>query len=142
MTLTELTLAANVYTDENFNAATTRAYANEAIARANIALKAKLPYFSDTDDNADYTALDEMWLRTYVVPYIAYSIKMNDGSLNEADRFNVRWQEALYSLRREKQTAIAEAYQGTGFKNGYKIEQHSWMGSAPTSSFRDIYKGD
>lgn len=142
MTLTELTLAANVYSDENFNTSVTRVYANEAIARANIKLKAKLPYFSDTDDNADYAALAEEWLRGYVVPYIAYSIKMNDGSLNEADRFNVRWQEGLYLLVREKRTAIDEAYRGTGFINGYKIEQHGWMGTAATSSFRDIYNGD
>lgn len=121
MNLTELTVIANDYTDENFSETITLQFANEAIAKINIELKSKLPYFNGTED---YLALDEAWLRTVVVPYIAYSIKMNDGSLNEAMIYEGRWKEGLFTLRKNKRDAILEEFQTDSFANAFKITQY------------------
>ncbi len=124
MNLAQITTAANVYTDENFNTTTAQTYANEAIAKINIELKAKLPFFG-IDTNDDYTALDEKWLRTTVVPYVAYSIKMNDGSLNEADRFLRQFNQGMFTLKNNKRLAISENFRDEGFLNGYKIKAYN-----------------
>jgi hypothetical protein len=124
MNLAQITQAANVYTDENFNVNISQVYANEAIARINIELKTKLPSFLEATSD-DYTALPEKWIRTVIVPYVSYSIKMNDGSLNEADRFLQQFNQGLFSLKNNKHIVITENYQDTGFKNGYKIKPYS-----------------
>lgn len=124
MNLAQITAAANVYTDENFNTTTVQTYTNEAIARINIELKAKLPFFNvDTSD--DYSALAEQWIRTVIVPYVAYSIKMNDGSLNEADRFLRQFNQGMFTLRNNKRLAIQENFRDEGFLNGYKIKAYN-----------------
>lgn len=124
MNLSQITAAANVYTDENFNTTTAQIYANEAIAKINIELKAKLPFFG-IETNDDYTALDEKWLRTVVIPYVSYSIKMNDGSLNEADRFLRQFNQGLFTLKNNKRLAIEESFRDDGFLNGYKIKAYN-----------------
>jgi hypothetical protein len=142
MTIQELTQIANDYTDENFSETLVRTYANEAIANINADLKATLPYFQ-ADSVLDYTALDEKWLRVYVAPYIAWSIKMNDGSLNEADRFLMRVREGFRKLQNNKIAAIDEDYREGDFLNGYKIQSHNYMGKDVSySTFRKVFEGD
>ena len=114
MNLTDLTAIANGYTDENFSTTLTKLYADEAISQINIELRTNLPAFP-ASASISYTALSDDWLKTVVALYMAYSIKMNDGSLNEADRFFVRYQNVLSTLKKEKSYAIPVAYQGDGF---------------------------
>ena len=114
MNLVDLTAIANSYTDENFSTTLTKLFADEAIATINTELKANLPAFPASASTA-YTALSDDWLRAVVAPYIAYSIKMNDGSLNEADRLYIKFQRAFQTLKKEKSTAIPVAYQSASF---------------------------
>ena len=141
MTLNAITAAANAFTDETATQALTMSFANEAIAKINAQLKTKLPYI---DAQADYTALDEKWVRVVVIPYVAYSIKLNDGSLNEADRFLMSWQDGLNSLRRDKWDAIDEDYREPAFYNAHQIQQHTgWYGRKQRpSNWRTMYEGD
>jgi hypothetical protein len=109
MTITDITRIANNYTDEVFTASVCLDFANEAIAKINAALGAKLPYYSPT---ADYSSdiLGEEWQRTVIVPYVSYSIKLNDGSINESQiNFLQRYEEGLKELRKNKKTAISAA---------------------------------
>jgi hypothetical protein len=104
MTITEITRIANNYTDEIFTTSVCLDFANEAIAKINVTLGATLPYMSLT---SDYTALDEQWIRTVIVPYVSYSIKLNDGSINESQiNFLQRYEQGVKELRKNKKQAI------------------------------------
>lgn len=123
MTLTELTVQANNYTDENFDTETTIGFANQAISKINLYLKSTLPLF--TDPSNDYVAIGIEWQHAIIVPYICWAIKMNDSSISEAREFLMQYQEGLDILRKNKRSAIPEAYQGSGFKSVYPITQHT-----------------
>jgi hypothetical protein len=104
MTITEITRIANNYTDEVFATSVCLDFANEAIAKINVSLGATLPYMNLT---SDYTALDEQWIRTVIVPYVSYSIKLNDGSINESQiNFLQRYEQGVRELRKNKKQAI------------------------------------
>jgi len=114
MTLTEITQIANDFADEQVTVAVTKGFANECIANINAQLSAKLPMFDAVD--TDYTALSEVWLRSVVIPYVSYAIKLNDGSLNEADTtFIQRYNIGMSVLKKNKKAAIAEEYRDSGF---------------------------
>lgn len=122
MTLNELTVAANNYTDENFDSETTLQFANAAISKINLYLKSTLPFFSD--QSANYDALSDEWQFSIIVPYICWAIKMNDSSIEEAREFLFQYQEGLDVLRKNKRSAVPEVYQGAGFRSVYPIKQH------------------
>jgi hypothetical protein len=104
MTITEITRIANNYTDEVFATSVCLDFANEAIAKINVTLGATLPYMNLT---SDYTALNEQWIRTVIVPYVSYSIKLSDGSINESQiNFLQRYEQGLKELRKNKKQAI------------------------------------
>jgi hypothetical protein len=108
MRITDITRIANNYTDEVFTASVCLDFANEAIAKINGVLGAKLPYYNLTEDYPDAILGDE-WQRTVVVPYVSYSIKLNDGSINESQiNFLQRYEEGMKELRKNKKTAISD----------------------------------
>jgi len=113
MTLTDITRIANNYTDEVFAASVCLDFANEAISKINIALGAKLGLVNAT---ADYTDLDDEWIRTVIIPYVCYSIKLSDGSINESQvNFLQRYEQGVRELRKNKKVAIAEAFRKDNF---------------------------
>lgn len=122
MTVNEITAVANNYTDENFNSSVTLDYVNSGLSQINLYLKSKLPLTEDV--TAEYEALDDTWLMSVVVPYVCWSIKMNDGSLNEANMFFAQYSRALDELKRNKKNAIAKEYQGDGFKQAVRIKPY------------------
>jgi hypothetical protein len=120
MTLTEMTNSANAYTDENFKATQCLFYVNEAIGSINAELDTNLPFIDDV--NTEYTALSETWIRQLLIPYICYSIKMNDSSLNEASVFLNSYNQGLQRISDKKQSAISSEYQGSNFQKVYQID--------------------
>lgn len=112
MKLQDITNAANAFCDESYSTSLTIYFANECIALINNRLDSSLPEFTDT---ADYEGLSDNWLRTVVIPYVCYSIKQNDSSLSEADRFYGKFSTGLTQLQASQSTAIAEDYQNEGF---------------------------
>lgn len=122
MTLTDITNIANNYTDENFDTSVTIDYANSAISKVNIAVKSKLPLI--TDSTEEYIGLDDFWINDVIVPYVCWSIKMNDGSIAEAREYLYQFQSALQELKKNKKLVIAEEYQGDGFQTVYPIKQY------------------
>lgn len=118
MTLLEITNAANAFTDENFETAVTVFFANEGIAMINTRLNSTLPAFNTT---ADYTAISDDWIRLLVIPYVSYSIKRNDGSIGEADRFFQNFLLGLAELESKKFVAIPAAFRSKDFGSTYII---------------------
>jgi len=120
MTLTEMTTASNLYTDENFSAQQCLPFVNEAIGSINAELDCALPFIDST--SANYSALSETWIRQILIPYICYSIKMNDGSLNEANMFMRSYEQGMQRISDKKYSAIPVAYQTSGFEKVYQID--------------------
>jgi hypothetical protein len=118
MNLTEVTEAANAFTDENFTTALTIFFANEGVSFINTRIGSSLPPFTST---GDYTALSDDWVRLLVIPYVSYSIKRNDGSTAEADRFFQNFLIGLIELENRKSDAIPVQFQSEGFGGAYQI---------------------
>lgn len=131
MTLAQLTQYANSYTDENFTTNQTLGYANTAISKINTELKSTLSMFN-TNPSIDYTDLSDDWLMIVVLPHICWSIKMNDGSLNEAREYLMQFQIGLRSILKNKKHAIPEDKQGSGFQTKYTISRYTGMPKAST----------
>jgi len=93
MKLSDLIAVSDSYTDEVLSTTSAILYANEVIAKINTKLRVSLSYFVDA--TTDYTDLDEGWLRRLLVPWLNYSVKMNDSSLNEAERWKIEFLEAM-----------------------------------------------
>lgn len=121
MTLTEMTLAANNYTDENFDNDVTIDFANKAISKINLTLGSTLPFISEQSVN--YSALGDTWIHAIVVPYICWGIKMNDGSIEEAREYLYQIEDGLIAIKRSKKSAVAEEYRGESFNNVHRIKQ-------------------
>lgn len=112
MTLQEITDAANAFCDESFSTTLTIHFANEGLSIINTRLNSTLPSINAT---TSYTALSDDWLRLLIIPYVSYSIKQNDGSISESDRFAEKFYRGLVSLESNKSVAIPEEYQGDNF---------------------------
>lgn len=109
MTLEQITELANSYADEQFDEEIVEHFVNEAIAKINITLDVHLPFFDDT--GADYNAIDNSWQRMLFVPYVTYSIKLNDGSLNEAQtNLYQRFETSMRELKRSRSFDIPKRY--------------------------------
>lgn len=112
LTLTEIVSVANNFTDENITVSMGADFYNEAISRINAMLLTQLPYINKT--SGDYatsvaitSALDETWQRRVVIPFVCYSIKINDGSMNEASyAFIQRFQDGMKELKLQRKSAI------------------------------------
>jgi hypothetical protein len=104
MTITEITRIANNYTDEVFTASVCLDFANEAIAKVNVALGTTLPFMNL---NNEYTALAEQWIRTVIIPYVSYSIKLSDGSINESQvNFLQRYEQGIKELKKSRSSVF------------------------------------
>lgn len=93
MTLDEIIKISNSYTDEVVTVSNAIRYANEGVALINSKYSTDLPYFEDT--TTEYLGLNDTWLRRLIVPFVNYSVKMNDSSLNEAMEYKNTFYEAL-----------------------------------------------
>lgn len=112
MTLQEITNAANAFCDESFDRNITVFFANEAIAFINSRLRSTLPSF---DLTTDYNSLNDNYLRLLVIPYVSYSIKRNDGSIAEADRFFQNFLITLTELESNAFAIIPEQFRSEEF---------------------------
>lgn len=120
MTLNQIATAANNLCDENYSATLILEFVNQAIARINATINAKLPVFTALD--VDYTAINDNWQRLLFISYASYAIKTNDGSLNEADRFRRDFETNFNLLQENRLKAIPTAYQDTYFGGIYQVD--------------------
>lgn len=129
MTLDEIVIATNNFTDETVSAQMRLSFGNQALAIINTKLGLELPRIADS--RADYTALNWGWFQRLLTPYIAYGVKMNDGSLNEADRYKQEFEEALFDFKGEAYNILDEQYINQDLMDG-KITKLDPSNTIPT----------
>ena len=131
MNLEQLINTASAYTDETFTASIGMSFANRAISKINTEVNLMLPYFDDdgATSNTEYTALPKDWLIGLIVPYLCYSIKKNDGSDTEAERYSQEFYETLVSFKEraggvnpDGTSIISDDYKGDGFGGVYELD--------------------
>lgn len=128
MTLSDIAALANDYTDENIRTNIIRGFVNTSLSRINAEIKTKLPLFDvDATGDEEYTALGSDWIHTIVIPYVCWSIKMNDGSLNEARMYEIQYRDGIELLKINKHKAIDKAYFKDGFENMYTLSNYKGM---------------
>lgn len=91
--LKDLAVMSDDFTDEMLLESQYKSYANEALSIINTEVGLQLPFVKDV--NEDYEALPPSWFVRLLNVFMSYGIKMNDGSLNEADRYYERFWIAL-----------------------------------------------
>lgn len=97
MTLTEILVNSHFSTDENITQDLALNTANRAIALINTECKTLFPKFEEYTETYNY--MPSNWLFTLLSPYISYTIKMNDTSLSEADRYLEAFYRALNNFK-------------------------------------------
>lgn len=103
------------FTDEKFTDAVLLTFANKAIARINSDCNTLFPnYVSMT---ADYNAIPSNYQLDLISTYINYSIKMNDTSLSEADRYLEEFYRSLNNFK-TKIGALVSKYANGDTVNG------------------------
>lgn len=85
MTLKELIDNVDFETDESIEDEQYIDATNKAISIINGHCGTLFSYIDEIDE--EYTDIPSRWMRILFDPYIAWTIKMNDTSLNEADRY-------------------------------------------------------
>lgn len=130
MTINEIGIVSNDYTDENFSDNLIKNFADSGISRINVELNTILPPY---DDAETYLAISDDWQRMVIIPFVCWSIKMNDSSLNEAERYRIQFEQGIRLLVRNKNKAISEEYRKEGFSNAYPIKP--WF-TSPSKSPR------
>ena len=115
MTLTEILVNSHFSTDETVTQDIALSTANRAIALINTECKTLFPNFENFAEN--YTSMPSNWLFTLLSPYISYTIKMNDTSLSEADRYLEAFYRALDNFK-DNLGALVEDYDETDPESG------------------------
>lgn len=137
------------FTDEVCTEEWARAFANQAIARINLELNISLPLLADTEPEYSPDILPDDWQNALLVIFICWGVKMNDTSLNEADRYLQLFNDALSRLKANLTTVVPPEYQnpsgngdvsedGAGKGGMYPINTNnainmSWFGPGTTS---------
>ena len=95
------------YTDEVLTNALALGFANKMIAEINTKFRTKLPFITNVD--TDYTQLDSNWFLIFMLGALNYGIKLNDGSLSEAQTYKNDIAKAMYDFEGiDMETAIAD----------------------------------
>jgi len=115
MTLDEILVNSHFSTDENITQDIAISTANRAIALINTECKTLFPKFESYSET--YTSMPSNWLFTLLSPYISYTIKMNDTSLSEADRYLEAFYRALNNFK-DNLGALIDDYDETDPESG------------------------
>lgn len=97
MTVQELMILSNRHTDEEQQQADGLNFFNAGVALINSRLKTRLPRVESIQDN--YEALSDTWVVSIIGNYLSWAMKMQDGSLSEADRYRVLFEQGIEDLR-------------------------------------------
>lgn len=100
------------YTDEVLSSNQALGYANKTIADINTTFNISLPFIETVD--TDYTAITDSWFVKFMTPALSYGIKMNDGSLTEAQEYKNDLAMAFYDFESVDKSLVVEAEFITG----------------------------
>lgn len=109
------------FTDEVCTEEWCRSFVNQALSRINLELKTSLPLLSNEMSEYPPEILPDDWQNALLVIFVCWGVKMNDTSLNEADRYLQMFNDALGLLKGNMTSVIPPEYQtpsGNGEDNG------------------------
>lgn len=109
------------FTDEVCTESWARSFINQALGTINITLNISLPLLADTDSEYSTDILPDDWQNALLVPYVCYGVKMNDTSLNEADRYLSIFNTNLGLLQSRLSTVIPPEYQDPSGNGGDSV---------------------
>lgn len=115
MTLSEILTNSQFSTDESIEAMNSVNTANKALAIINTECGTVFPKMENV--TSTYTAMPSSWLFALLSPYISYTIKMNDSSITEADRYLDEFYRALGNFKDKLGTLVTD-YDGTDPESG------------------------
>ena len=132
MKLKDIMTWSDGFTDEVQTSTLAIGYANKALATINTNFNLALPFI--TDVTADYTALNDNWFVRFMMAALSYGIKMNDGSITEAQEYKNDLEVAMYDFEGiDKTYVVEEAYLG----DGMMVEQIDTSYAIDTGWFGD-----
>lgn len=109
MNLTEIVAHANNIAEESISVSVASGYINDAIAKINVQCKASFPFVNENAPGESYTAFDETWQRTLLVPFVVGRIKQMDSSQFE---YSDAYSEFMANLEKfEQNYTIPTEYQ-------------------------------
>ena len=115
MTLTEVIKNSQFSTDESIDFSNAINTANKALAIVNTECKTYFPKITSMTE--EYKSMPSNWTFALLSPYISYTIKMNDTSLTEADRYLDEFYRALGNFKDNLGNLIIN-YDGDDFESG------------------------
>ena len=110
MKITEIMSASDSFTDEVCTETWARTFTNQAISKINMFLGTSLPLLQATDSEYSITYLPDDWQYALLVTHVNYGVKMNDTSLNEADRYLQEFNEYLKLLKSRMNEVIDDEF--------------------------------
>jgi hypothetical protein len=116
MTLETIINNSKLFTDENYDDSEYVNASNRAISLINTECKTLFSDFS-SDLTTTYTDIPKSWLYSLISPYLSYTIKMNDSSLSEADRYLDEFYKVLNNFKDNLGTLV-EVYENGDTDNG------------------------
>lgn len=119
MTLTEVIKNSQFSTDESINFDNAINTANKALAIVNTECNTCFPKISSMTEQ--YEAMPSNWTFALLSPYVSYTIKMNDTSLSEADRYLDEFYRALANFKDSLGNLVAN-YDGEDFESGISTD--------------------
>ena len=112
MEITDIMKASDSYTDEICSEVWARYFINQAIAQINASLHTRLPLLNSEDSEYSKDILSDGWQNLLLVTYVCWGVKMNDTSLNEADRYMNQFVQNLNLLKNTMSDNIPVEYTG------------------------------
>lgn len=110
MNLSEILVNSNFSTDETITNELSVNTANKALSLINTECSTSFPKFETFTETYNY--MPRNWLFTLLSPYISYTVKMNDTSLSEADRYLEEFYRALNNFKDKLGTLVASYVEG------------------------------
>lgn len=114
MKVTEIMSASDSFTDEVCTETWARAFTNQAISKINMFLGISLPLLKNEDSEYSTAYLPDYWQYTLLVTHVNYGVKMNDTSLNEADRYLQEFYKYLELLKSRMNEIIDDEFLNPG----------------------------
>lgn len=125
MKLEDIVSNSRLFTDEQTSDDTLLQFSNSAISRINAECNTTFSNYEDMDTT--YTDFPASWQLGLVGNYVSYAIKMNDGSLNEADRYLQEFYKIL-ELFSDKLIEMTDRYESGDDTNGINPDFISTIG--------------
>lgn len=110
MRIDEIRTASDSFTDEVCTDTWCRTFINEAIAAINMNLGISLPLLGGSELEYKTEYLPNTWQQALFVNYVNYGVKMNDTSLNEADRYLQKFNDYLQLLKSQITDVVADEF--------------------------------